>query len=133
MGHGNWNLTTLSFNLPKHVRSIIQTVSLLPSGNSSPNGSFDVRSAYLLPSSSTSTPSPHSWKWLWRTPTIPRVRTFLWLACHDRLQSPNQGPTPQKTYHSRCVPPTLPFERQNHTPYSQRLPRCQTHLELALK
>ena len=43
--------------------------STFPSWNSLPNGSFDVRSAYLLASNSTSTPTPHTWKWLWKTPT----------------------------------------------------------------
>ena len=75
--HGNWNLTTLSFDLPNHVCDIIQatpklfhsSLDDLPSWNSLPNGSFDVRSAYLLASNSTSTPTPHTWKWLWKTPT----------------------------------------------------------------
>ena len=75
--HGNWHLTTLSFDLPNHVCNIIQatpklfhsSLDDLPSWNSLPNGSFDVRSAYLLASNSTSTPTPHTWKWLWKTPT----------------------------------------------------------------
>ena len=76
--HGNWHLTTLSFDLPNHVCDIIQatpklfhsSLDDLPSWNSLPNGSFDVRSAYLLASNSTSTPTPHTWKWLWKTPTV---------------------------------------------------------------
>ena len=76
--HGNWHLTTLSFDLPNHVCNIIQatpklfhsSLDDLPSWNSLPNGSFDVRSAYLLASNSTSTPTPHTWKWLWKTPIV---------------------------------------------------------------
>ena len=32
----------------------------------------------------TNTPS---WKWLWKVPTISRVSSFLWLACHNRLST----------------------------------------------
>ena len=91
--NSNWDFSTLSFVLPSHLQDLIHAtpkpfhLSLddLPSWNSSSNGCFNLHSAYLLASNLTHDPNARPWKWLWTIPTIPRVKTFLWLACHDRL------------------------------------------------
>lgn len=44
-----------------------------------------------------------SWKWLWKIPTIPKILSFLWLACHERLPTEdllhNRQDDPCPLYH----------------------------------
>ena len=96
--NGNWNLNALSFALPDQVHDIIgatprpllSTLSDLPMWNLSPNGQFNPRIAYLFAANLPLTHNAAAWNWLWKSHTLPRVKTFLWLACHDRLHTKNQ-------------------------------------------
>ncbi|KAK7855642.1 putative ribonuclease h protein [Quercus suber] len=101
---GQWSLHTLLFVLPHHVvdtiRATPKPLSLdqddLLSWNYSTNGTFNPKSAYTISSNSVASHATCSWKWFWKVPTLPRVITFLWLACHGRL--PTKG-----NLHSRHI------------------------------
>jgi ribonuclease HI len=91
---GNWNLTSLSFNLPMDISKTIlaSPKPLSPSEEDcrfwkpSNNGQFNSSSAYRIACNIDSVGLASSdWKWLWKINSIPRVVFFLWLACHDRL------------------------------------------------
>ena len=91
---GNWSFNKLSFEIPFQICDIIwatrkpfsSSLSDLPTWNASPNGNFDTHSAYLIAVKFWPI-SASSWKWLWKVPTIPRVISFLWLACHNYLST----------------------------------------------
>ena len=52
----------------------------------SPNGHFNSNSAYLIALNlDPNHPIPPKWKWLWKLPTLPKITTFLLLACHSCL------------------------------------------------
>ena len=69
---GKWSLHTFPFVLPQHVMDTI-------------HGTPKPLSAYTISSNSAVTHATLSWKWLWKIPTLPRIITFLWLTCFDRL------------------------------------------------
>ena len=92
---GNWNLDSLSITFPPHI---IDSIIAIPKSShahqldipfwlSSSNGLFTSNSAYLP----TLDPPPHLsylqslLKMDWKLPTLPRITTFLWLACHGNL------------------------------------------------
>uniref|UniRef100_A0A2N9FQ21 Reverse transcriptase domain-containing protein n=1 Tax=Fagus sylvatica TaxID=28930 RepID=A0A2N9FQ21_FAGSY len=92
--HGEWDLRHLSFQLPDDITRLISATSrpITPILEDSfcwkptSNGQFSSKSAYLIAAGSPSTKqSPTGWKWLWKINTIPRVLSFLWLSCHERL------------------------------------------------
>ena len=71
-------------------RPLLSTLSDLPMWNLSPNGQFNPRIAYLFAANLPLIHNAAAWNWLWKSHTLPRVKTFLWLACHDRLHTKNQ-------------------------------------------
>jgi len=87
----------MSFVLPSQVCDIIKatlkpfhsSLDNLPTWNLTFNGQFSNRSAYILATNLPMKTNSQNWKWVWKTPTIPRVMTFLWLACHNRLPTKN--------------------------------------------
>ena len=81
--------------------------------NFSANGMFSSNSAYTISLNATVTHATPSWKWLWKIPTLPRIITFLWLACHDRL-------------------PTKFHLRSRHIFHDDYCPFCLTSLETTL-
>lgn len=95
--NGNWDFSISSFYIPPHICNIIYATphpihSILndsPSWNYSPNGNFTSCSAYLISSGLPLTHTTTNWNWLWNSHTFPRVKTFLWLACHDLLSTKN--------------------------------------------
>lgn len=96
--NGNWNLNALSFALLVQAcdiiratpRPLLSTSSDLPMWNLSPNGHLNPRTAYLLAANHPLTHNAAAWNWLWKTYTLPRVKTFLWIAYHDRLLTRSQ-------------------------------------------
>ena len=94
--NNTWHFDRLSFPLSTSLRDVIYASphSYNSSQEDSPfwllssNGQFLTSSAYnitinleLKHSITTST----NWIWLWKLSTFPRITTFLWLACKDRL------------------------------------------------
>lgn len=89
----NWSLDNLSFVLPRSVSDTIYAtpkpfqsdLANLPTWNLSPNGQFNSSTAYALSKNSLTIPLTSTWKWIWKTPTIPRIQTFLWLASQEKI------------------------------------------------
>ncbi|CAN1187552.1 Putative ribonuclease H protein At1g65750 [Linum perenne] len=50
-----------------------------------PNGSFSVRTAYLMITDNNTTPSDSIWSHIWRWSGPNRIKHFLWLASHKKL------------------------------------------------
>lgn len=106
---GQWSLHTLPFVLPHHV---IDTIRATPkphsldqndllSWNYSANGTFNPKSDYAISSNSAASHATRSWKWLWKVPTLPRIITFLWLACQvAMIDSPPRAISTPDTFYT---------------------------------
>ena len=135
----NWNLNALSFALPDQVHDIIRatprpllsTLSDLPTWSLSPNGQLNPCTTYLLAANLPLTHNVAAWNWLWKSHTLPRVKTFLWLACHDRLHTKKS--TPQETHYKWWLMPSLSFILWNYNSYSQGLPKHSSHMAWPFK
>ena len=91
---GHWCLDHLSFTIPPNLSAIIKATpkpltheredSVLWHPTS--NGLFSTHSAYSL-THDLYYPRTVSkgWGWIWKINTLPRISSFIWLACHDRL------------------------------------------------
>ncbi|CAN1301181.1 Putative ribonuclease H protein At1g65750 [Linum perenne] len=90
---GNWNTDFLFAVLPSDV--VLQVVGMSPPvktlGNDTlvwgleVNGSFSVRSAYLLLSGNIGVNSDCFWNRLWKWNGPNKINHFLWIASHKRL------------------------------------------------
>ncbi|CAL1372638.1 unnamed protein product [Linum trigynum] len=91
--NGKWNEAFLDAYLP---RAIVLQVLLHPVPTESEpdvrywrlteNGGFSFRTAYEITDGNASPATKQPiWRSIWRTPTLQRVRSFLWLLNHNRL------------------------------------------------
>uniref|UniRef100_A0A2N9G7T7 RNase H type-1 domain-containing protein n=1 Tax=Fagus sylvatica TaxID=28930 RepID=A0A2N9G7T7_FAGSY len=91
---GGWNFDKLSFVIPTFLKSSILAaprplVTHQEDGvlwQPSKNGVFDSGLTYSIALDLEIPKAPSlDWKWLWKIQIIPRVSSFLWLACLDKL------------------------------------------------
>uniref|UniRef100_A0A2N9G1B6 Reverse transcriptase domain-containing protein n=1 Tax=Fagus sylvatica TaxID=28930 RepID=A0A2N9G1B6_FAGSY len=91
---GQWNLSAISFALSSTLMQTLQGIPrpFTPVDSDrqfwclSQDGLFTCKSAYQVAlNAETPYQSITCWKWIWKLNTIPRVISFLWLACHNRL------------------------------------------------
>ena len=87
-----WDWGKIPFEIPLEIKRIIQTipVTILSRGADkliwagSPQGTFDLRSAYRLAMGfDTITTFPASW--IWKAETLPKIKTFLWRCAHNSI------------------------------------------------
>lgn len=133
-----WNLNASSFALPDQVHCIIRatpkpllsSLSDLPTWNLSPNRQFNPRMTYILAANLPLTHNATTWNWLWKSHTLLRVKTVLWLACHDRLHTKNQLLKRHVINDDSCP---LCLSYSETTTYSQGLPKHLSHMAWPFK
>ena len=54
----------------------------------SPNGDFNLKSAYSLANGEGH--QCFNGKWIWKTPVLPMIQFFLWMCCHNSLATREQ-------------------------------------------
>lgn len=89
---GVWDFNCLRECLPLHIIQLILSVHASFNGSGAdrciwqfmPNGSFSVKSAYssFLP---TEALVKWDWQFIWGLLLPPKVKTFLWIVCHQKL------------------------------------------------
>ncbi|KAL0003965.1 hypothetical protein SO802_011526 [Lithocarpus litseifolius] len=87
-----WDWEKLTFELPDEVKGLIRAIptSTLGGGSDklawagSPNGLFDVKSAYGITMESSNTSSFLA-SWIWKADLLPKIRMFLWLCAHSSI------------------------------------------------
>jgi ribonuclease HI len=85
-----WNLSTLSLDIPNHIRESIKAISVCPNRPladkriwDSVGGEFNLGKAYSIACnkfSKCSSLNPSSW--IWKVRTSPRIMFFLWQCYH---------------------------------------------------
>ena len=92
--NNNWCLENISCSLPSSLLQIIQAIPrpLIPNQEDyifwhpSRNGQFTSTWAYKIALDLGDSKSyTGNWDWIWKLNTLPRISSFLWLACHERL------------------------------------------------
>ena len=87
-----WDWGKIPFEIPLEIKSMIQAipVTILSRGADkliwagSPQGTFDLRSAYRLAMGfDTITTFPASW--IWKAKTLLKIKTFLWRCAHNSI------------------------------------------------
>ncbi|OMP05267.1 reverse transcriptase [Corchorus capsularis] len=89
--HGYWKDEVLLF-LPPDVVNIIKSTPLhrhceaedVLAWKFEANGEFSLSSAYQI-AKNTPNSDAREWKWIWSSPTLPRIKSFIWLVAHNRL------------------------------------------------
>ena len=87
-----WDWEKLTFELPDEVKGLICAIPISTLGggldklawSGSPNGSFDVKSAYGIAMKSSNA-TVFSVSWIWKIDLLPKVRLFLWLCAHNSI------------------------------------------------
>ncbi|KAK0579421.1 hypothetical protein LWI29_026174 [Acer saccharum] len=124
LASGHWNVDLLKENfLPDDVDMILSLPPVAPSVDDAllwhfeSDGNYSVRSGYRVgcvmsapPGSSSLDESTSWWKALWRFRIPPKIKIFLWRACHHWL-------------------PTMLFLAKRGVPSDGLCPRCHKRLE----
>ena len=92
MKDGIWDWGCLSYEVPQHIKYIIQATpcALTSTGgdrlawSASAQGNFDLRSAYKIAMGELHD-DEFPGKWIWKTDILPRIKTFVWQCYHNSI------------------------------------------------
>ncbi|CAL2255075.1 unnamed protein product [Prunus armeniaca] len=132
---GVWDVNCLRECLPLHIIHLILSVHAGFNGSGTdryiwqftPNGSFSVNSAYssFFPAEAS---VKWDWQFLWRLRLPPKVKTFLWIVCHQKLLTNVQRQKRGLTQVPTCPRCDYPMETIAHLfkdcPFSLAIWNC---------
>ena len=87
------------------------------------NGLFTVMSAYSISTQSNSQHTTRFWNQIWKLQVPQRIRTFLWLAIHDKVMTNNERARRGFTSNPSCRCCHTPF-RSDPISRSKPIPGC---------
>ena len=93
--YSGWSWHNISFALPNQLVAAIKATPISFSAlyedrltwSSSPAGAFDLKKAYRLArlEGFDDQARPFEGEWIWKTPTIPKIKCFLWQCHHNSI------------------------------------------------
>ncbi|GLT55828.1 hypothetical protein SLA2020_289160 [Shorea laevis] len=89
-----FNSSVISYPLSD---TILETIKVNPiskmglsndsySWKGSRDGFFSMKAAYLMAKGVNTNPDM-DWKWIWKIHTLPKIQSFIWRLCHERLKT----------------------------------------------
>ncbi|CAN1763773.1 Putative ribonuclease H protein At1g65750, partial [Linum perenne] len=122
---GVWNYDFLCSVLPSEI--VRQVVGMSPPVDRlgedcmvwglEANGTFSVRTTYLLIIEALSPPSDPIWSYIWKWSGPSKIKHFLWLALHKRLLTNEERGRRHLTNQVMCPRCSFPTESMSHVLY----------------
>lgn len=92
---GGWNLSSISFELPPAILQYMEdtlahsnpTKEDIMYWSTTPNGRFTTNSVYTSIAEKGNAQPPFDFPWIWKLPAPNKIKTFILLLAHGRLQT----------------------------------------------